>query len=362
MDLIEGIKHVDQALLKHSVVRFNYTILNPINRFEEFKKFENDPTYNPQFQYNSFDVDYHIEGLQKLKIPHSHPLGQLYEEIRDDLLIEAKALKNIGTSSFDVNGIFPNIDMRVVRVAKNILSQPKRPLEKKNKTVSDKDLAIQLKSALDKYGCRGWTIVFNAEASSRVSVSAGAKRVTIRKNEYFDQVDADRLIKHEIETHVLRSVNGESQPLQVCAIGLPHYLMTEEGLAMYNESQITPIPQEKFIRVARQVLVSYYASNLGFAQTYALVREYYRDNWTCFKSVLRSKRGLSDTSRPGGYIKDHCYLQGYIKIQDFIHSGGDIRTLYAGKISLSHSYLVRVGLLQQPRVLPTFIDSNHRLA
>ena len=356
MDVLAGIEHIDAALVEHSVVRFNYTVLNPINREEEFEKFQKNPEYNPQLRYNSFDVDYHIEGLKNLEIPEDHPLYELFEEVRQDLLLEAYALKNIGTEKFSIKGIFPAVKMDVLEYAREILSQPRKPLPKKEKTLSAQDLADQLKAKLDHYHCRGWTIIFDPHANSRVSVSAGKKTVTIREHERFAQIDADKLIKHEIETHVLRSVNGSKQVLRVCAIGLPRYLPTEEGLAMYNESHVQDIPQEKFIRVARQVLVSFYAQNLSFSQTFKLVREYYRDDKTCFNTVLRAKRGLADTAKPGGYIKDHCYLQGFLQIKKFVENGGDVRTLYAGKIALHHKYLVEVGLLEPAQVLPDFLQ------
>jgi uncharacterized protein (TIGR02421 family) len=356
MDVLKGIQEIDEALVHHSVVRFNYTILNPINREEEFEKFVQDTSYNPQFRYNSFDVQYHIDGLEQLKIPNDHPLSELFEEIREDLLIEAFALKNIGTSRFSIEGIFPRITRNVIDEAKKILREPRQPLPKKNKVLSASDLAKQLQATLDQYDCRGWSIIFDRHANSRVSVSAGKKQITIREQEMFAQIDADKLIKHEIETHVLRSVNGAKQRLKVCAIGLPRYLATEEGLAMYNEGIVQPIPQEKFLRVARQVLISYYASKLSFSQTFKLVREYYRNDRTCFAAVLRAKRGLADTSRPGGYSKDHCYLQGYLEIKEYVAHGGDLKSLYAGKIALQHSYLVQTGLLEAPKVLPDFLQ------
>lgn len=52
-----------------------------------------------------------------------------------------------------------------------------------------------------------------------------------------------------------------------------------------------------------------------------------------WKFVLRIKRGMTDTSLPGGLYKDQVYLEGAVNILRERHSI-DFRSLYAGKISL----------------------------
>lgn len=358
MNIIEEIAHIDQELVKHSVVRYNYAVLNPINRKEEFKKFQEDKTYDPQFRYNSFDAAYHREELQQLDIPKDNPLSQLLEEVRGLLLKEAKALQNIGTDAFTVQGLFRPVSGQVLREARRVLCEPKPPKPKKSKNISAEQFAGMMEAELQKYNCRGWIIKFSPNAASRVSVSAGKKIITINNKELFNEHDVQKLLRHEIGTHVLRAQNGEMQDLKSCAIGLPHYLATEEGLAHHNEAHGENSAKYKLYYFARQALLTHYAANLGFSETYALVREYYPNDWLCFKSVTRAKRGMGDTARPGGYLKDHLYLQGKLLIDEYIKQGKDLRLLYAGKISVDQVHYVEEGLLKGPQVLPDFLEQN----
>ncbi len=65
--------------------------------------------------------------------------------------------------------------------------------------------------------------------------------------------------------------------------------------------------------------------------------------------TVRVKRGLKDTSAPGGFIKDHVYLEGKRALEGFIAKGGNITPLYAGKIGL-----VEEGIILPPAYLPKF--------
>ena len=67
-------KEIDTILVNNSIVRFNYSILNPINKKEEFEKFLKDKTYNPQFEYKEFDTNLHIGALENLEIITDTPL------------------------------------------------------------------------------------------------------------------------------------------------------------------------------------------------------------------------------------------------------------------------------------------------
>lgn len=68
--------------------------------------------------------------------------------------------------------------------------------------------------------------------------------------------------------------------------------------------------------------------------------------------TIRAKRGLGDTSKPGGFIKDHVYLEGKVLLDDFVKDGGDLTPLYAGKIGLQHIDLVKKGIIKPPKYMP----------
>lgn len=43
---------------------------------------------------------------------------------------------------------------------------------------------------------------------------------------------------------------------------------------------------------------------------------------------------MSDTSKPGGFLKDYIYLKGDLLVTDYLKTGGDIEDLMLGKVGL----------------------------
>ena len=72
----------------------------------------------------------------------------------------------------------------------------------------------------------------------------------------------------------------------------------------------------------------------------------------------RSKRGLQDTSQPGGFIQDHIFLAGKKKVETLPTDA--LRMLYTGKIAIAHLPLARQLLSAKKLVAPAFLpDSFH---
>ncbi len=351
-------KEIDSILMKHSVVRYNFRILNPINREEEFARFLKDTTYNPQFIYHEYDAIQAIKELEQLVISNDTPLGKVFDDVRNSLLIEAKALAHIGTSTYNTVGLFSPVPQNVLEKAQEILEVPLEDDddEGEEETISSQELGQIMLEQLAKYDCHEWKVAFNEHAAARASVSAAQKKVTIKSNEYFSPTAVKKLLVHEISTHVLRAKNGEAQEYGIFTIGIPGYLATEEGLAGYNERS-QGIEKESTLRYyALSTLITHLCSQQSFVKVYHQVRKYFNEDWDCFRAVARPKRGLGDTSQPGGYLKDHCYLEGLMLIEEFVDQGGDIKELYAAKIGISHLSLVRDGILKPANILPEFLE------
>jgi hypothetical protein len=158
---------------------------------------------------------------------------------------------------------------------------------------------------------------------------------------------------HEIDTHVLRSANGYAQPFRIFAVGaVPSYLMTEEGLAVVNEERMGYIDQPRTRMFAARVVAALAAQTQPFATIYAELRDYGFSHGEAFTITRRVKRGLTNTAKPGGFIKDHAYLWGRVLVEEYVLSGGDLSRLYVGKIALEHvPYVEDLGLLP-PKYLP----------
>lgn len=72
---------------------------------------------------------------------------------------------------------------------------------------------------------------------------------------------------------------------------------------------------------------------MSFVELFNDIECYIDDKLSRFHYVIRVKRGLEDTSVPGGYYKDQVYLEGAVQIlQD--RKNLDFHGLCCGKISL----------------------------
>lgn len=56
------------------------------------------------------------------------------------------------------------------------------------------------------------------------------------------------------------------------------------------------------------------ASEMSFSELFNDLEKYVDNPRIRYRYVLRVKRGLSDTSKPGGLYKDQVYLEGALKI------------------------------------------------
>jgi hypothetical protein len=182
----------------------------------------------------------------------------------------------------------------------------------------------------------------------------GAKRILrVNPEARFRENDLPRLVAHEIDVHVLRSVNGQNQPLLCFQTGLPGSLVTEEGLAMVAEERTgtdSPGVLARQQEVLRAILL---ARKVGFQELFCSLEERLGQG-LAWGICLRIKRGLARPDLPGVYAKDSVYLQGRMRVAEWLETSGDLSQLYVGKVGLEdpvQEWLAQ-GWIQPARVLP----------
>ncbi len=353
----EEFKRIDATLTRIRKVFENYQYITPTNLSEEYEKFiAKKKNYSPQLLYPSFDAKPYITELESLHIDTTSKLGTFFEWIRTYLISFAKSWAQIGTDTFHTSHLFGEVSDDLYSKAEKILQKNTyTPPEKKDKNITAQEVGHILLDTLKKYNLQGWHVIYKKNTGSVIHINGSAKQILLRKDELFSEEHVKKLIVHEIETHALRAENGRLQKYKILIAGLPFYLATEEGLAIYNEEQMNVTPLQQKIILARNVIGTKIAQTKGFMEVYKEIRAYCKDNETAFKVSARIKRGLHDTSKPGGFLKDHVYLQGYFLIKEFIKKGGDIKKLYAGKIGIGDIYLVEQKIINPPQILPTFL-------
>ncbi|CAD8186550.1 unnamed protein product [Paramecium octaurelia] len=157
------------------------------------------------------------------------------------------------------------------------------------------------------------------------------------------------VLNHEIGTHFIRKINDRQQQWykKRAKYHMEPYLKHEEGLAVLNQVLPQALKQKGkpyLFMAALHYISSILASQMSFAKLFHELRYFIQDDEARFRECLRVKRGMRDTSQPGGMYKDQVYLTGAIKILkyrgklNFIH-------LHSGKITIKDC--IRLGEIGQ---------------
>lgn len=331
----------------------SFYAINPTNEDEEKEKFFKDKDYNPHFRYEKYseDIGELQDKLQSL-CPDNTIMGYLLKQSRNIDYSMLNMIKHRGMQKFTKYSILcygaPDADL--VKKAKKILKDLKPIKEKKDLTTED--IKKRMKYAFLKYGFN-WKIT-EKKMTASAAVKAGEKELVIKKDEKFSERIIKRLIVHEIGTHIMRCENGCQQPYKLFERGLPNYLMTEEGLAVVNEERHNCLDNAVLRRYAARVIAVDMALRHSFKEVFREMAKHL-DEEQAWRTTVRAKRGLGDTSQQGGCTKDFAYLRGYFAVKKFIEEGGDVQKLYYGKIGIQHvEYMDKIPDLVEPRIIPTF--------
>ena len=354
----KDLRKIDDEIVKIDEEILLLSHLRPVNLKEEHNKFLVDPSYNPQFEYKplKFDPNNLYARLKRIEFPDS-PIGILWSKKADEIKRKIELLEARGTESFTAKSIHlygaPNKTL-LKEALREIVKMPKIFPEPK-KILNVKEAKELFEKAIEDFGLKGWGVKIKKEMVSD-AIAGKENSIMIREDATFSEDRLKGTIVHEIETHVFTAMNGSRQPYKVFQRGLADYLMTEEGLAVYNQNITKTNEGDKNFWPASSVVGIYIAMHGSFAEIYAQLIRYGFDMERAWRVALKAKRGLSDTSKPGAFTKDIVYFQGYRMIQDFVDKGGNIRDLYYGKINLKDLDLVKkVKGLKPPVYLPGYL-------
>ena len=345
-------KEIDNELYNISK-KISFFAINPNNEESERKKFFKSKTYEPQFTYDVYreNIDKFQEQLKDIN-PDNSEIGKLLKQTRNISYSMFNLLKYRGDERFTKYSIlvYGLPDKELINNAKHMLKTLKVKKDKDNLT--SKQVIRRMKYAFIKYGFN-WDIK-EKEMAASAAVKNTEKELLIKKGGKFSRKFLKRLIVHEIGTHIVRYENGSYQPYKIFEKGLPNYLMTEEGLAVVNEEMNGCLDNTILKRYASRVVAVNMATKYSFRKTYDYLKKYL-DKDLAWRTTVRVKRGLTDTSKPGGCTKDYAYLRGYFAVKKYIEDGGDIQKLYYGKVGIQHVELLgKIDDLVEPKLLPAF--------
>ena len=175
-------------------------------------------------------------------------------------------------------------------------------------------------------------IIYTSKTASRTSVKGNT--LIIRQPVSYRAQGLQGMLEHEIGVHILRRMNNDQQPWKGnrAQFDLHSYLETEEGLAVLHSNAIRGDKHLWF--PALSYLAVYLAHRLSFSQLAKELQTYVTDAERLWSICLKVKRGLKDTSMPGGFTKNQVYLAGTIEVLRWLKKNHyDARPLYVGKVS-----------------------------
>ncbi|MFC1733216.1 tyrosine/phenylalanine carboxypeptidase domain-containing protein [candidate division KSB1 bacterium] len=357
----EDLRKIDEELSKIDGEIHLLSYIKPTNIKEEHNKFLVDPTYNPQFEYKplKFNPNNLYTRLKRIEFPDS-AIGILWRKKADEIKRKIELLEARGKDHFTAKSIhlYGKPDEELLNEALKEAEKMPASFPESEKILNAKEAKKIFEQAIEDLGLKGWRIKIKKDMVSD-AIAGKENSIMIREGATFAEDRLKGTIAHEIETHVFTAMNGSLQPYKLFQRGLADYLMTEEGLAVYNQEQTESSETAKKYWAASSVIGINTALNGSFADIYAELVRLGFDVERAWKVALKAKRGLTDTSQPGAFTKDFVYFKGYRMILDFVKNGGDLRELYYGKINLQDLDLVKkVKGLKAPTFLPTYLRGD----
>ncbi len=354
MTNIQALNSLDEALMDSAKNVKPLYYIEPANAKDQKEEFLSGRIQNPHFLYRDLEYDPQevAQRLESIETPDDE-LGAIFERKKRNTLLENRIITNRGNedivreATITIHG-FPN--EQLVAYADELLRQI--PNVEAAKTVHSEKIRAGLQQALYDNGVTDWNVEFSEKRLT--TVYPAEKRITVCKDREFAEIDPERLKVHEVGVHALRAVNGYEQPLKIFALGLPGYLPTEEGLSSYFE-ELTGNTSEEMMRdyAARVIAVDSICQDLNFRQTFDRLKSYDLNNDQAWNLAIRAHRA-------GGYIKDHVYLDGNIRVKEFATTNGDFNTLYVGKVGIEDLPLTRKlvedGTLKKAKYKPQFVE------
>jgi tetratricopeptide (TPR) repeat protein len=217
------------------------------------------------------------------------------------------------------------------------------------------------------YHFRDWEVCISP-TRTMAHVEPSLRRVILPQKEY--SIEKLRgLLAEEIETHVFRAEAGYASPLMLLGSGTARYKYTEEALATLAKGEQAN-PKKSWLGTLAAGLMAgvvnppfTFSTLVLFLKQAFLVRnikyEPYREaeegaQKEALERAVRAVRGIPDLTRSGiCCLLDRIYLKGYLDLSDFLKKGGDIQSLFVGKIGtddlpdMEQIHLLKPAIQQQ---------------
>ncbi|MBI2037615.1 MAG: DUF1704 domain-containing protein [Candidatus Magasanikbacteria bacterium] len=347
------LKNIDKKLYEIDKKITIAGLLRPLNHDEEKQAFLENPVRSPQFLYraHSLPIVQIKKDLKALPEALNHPLYNLYKkkiiEIETKLdLLESLDTPKLQQASEKLYG--PASRVLYDQAVRYIHEHPIQPDD--SAKLSFKQIVKRLTLFLEEHKLTNWHIKIAAGRVNDISISLDGT-IFLREGVIFTENRLKAVIAHEIETHIYRAENSRLQKYKLFEVGTAGYIATEEGLAVYNQHALGVPLGEKAIWAPLRSIGAYLAQEMSFVDLFHYVKSNYAlGDESAWRTCVKVKRGLADTSKKIAFTRDTIYFRGLQAVEEYLKDNAveKIKYLYIGKIGIDD--LSHIGALSQYKI------------
>ncbi|KJY83700.1 hypothetical protein TW81_07930 [Vibrio galatheae] len=327
--------------------------VNPLNYIQERDTFfANKYSQEPKFEYAKTSFDTHQAKRQLYQLPleiiEDSDLQKLYSDVIQSYSDKLDQLSTIGTQEFMYNSLryYGEPSVKDIANAHFILHLP---TEDESHPEHDSQA---IASYMQRFSAQhGYTSDIQVVDGMLANALVSGSRVKISQAACISTDELHALAHHELGVHLLTTLNGNQQPLNLLSLGCPANTNTQEGLAILCEYLSGHFSIKRLRTLALRVLaVESMIKERDFRHTFMLLKEQYKASDTlAFTITSRVYRG-------GGFTKDYLYLRGFREVLNaYDQLGDDFLLLLCGKTELKYldviRSLVKKGIFQAPRFI-----------
>lgn len=354
------IKNIDKKVCEiDKKIKFT-TYIKPLNMLDQKDLFLASPNFNPQFEYKQIwksELDDFRKEIYKIPRWIDHPMMKLYDEKIWEILLKLDLIEKRDTLEFWKISEEIFWELTYIQYKRAISFIRNHKIKKDNSKILDVEIVSEkLKKFLKDNKVSWWEVNISDDMMSDMSVSKWGN-INISK---FAKISENRLISliaHEIETHVYRAENARFQEYEIFERWTKWYLETEEWLAIYSQNKLGIAQWEKAIWWALRVIAAYMWKKMTFLELFNyLIDTFWISDHEAWKTCMKVKRGLSDSSKLTTFTKDTIYFTWEVKVSEFIKKAWakDIHLLYSWKVSLDSLKALRQIYVTDSKYLPWF--------
>lgn len=335
---------LDEALMKIDKKLLILKYVTPTNIDSERQKFiEKSWDYVPKFEYREipFDIEELEHNLRLIEIPDI-PLSQLYDKKQQEIYNKLQFLKaflaqNTSDMTLYSKKIFWDIIEENFATAKDIISdRDKIVLEQE--FLSYEDIKNYMKKFNHIYGIK--LKILQADTTARFTMKWDT--LVFRKWSTVWKREMRSIIAHEVEGHYLRKINGRKSPFSIMSRWAARYIETDEGIAIYNQNRFITAQDKKYYSIYERYYFTGYALKHSYRRLIKHLAEFYDDDYErVFAYMLRLKRGFSDPSREGAFMKDVVYVNWYLSVEAYLDIWWSLEDLYIWKLHLDDIHTIK---------------------